>query len=108
MLLLTSGLSTTFGLAVVRLAQLGVRPTTILAANSFYKLATTVLGPPRRPSPGKVRTHDSRRNQHSSTLLWIPEQTQLQLEFSQGNFGGNVFWYSAIFGGTRESIFCVV
>merc|ERR1711879_751315 len=41
---ITSILSTAFGLAVMRLSQLGVRPTTILAANSCYKLRTTIFG----------------------------------------------------------------
>lgn len=43
-LVVTSVLSTTFGLAVMNLTKLGVPPTTILAANSCYKLMTTVLG----------------------------------------------------------------
>lgn len=44
MLAATSVLSTTFGLAVMNLTKFGVPPTTILAANSCYKLITTVLG----------------------------------------------------------------
>ena len=51
MLPVTALLSSAFGLAVIRLSQLGVRPTTILAANSSYKLFTTVLGVHLFPVP---------------------------------------------------------
>merc|ERR1719281_1925564 len=51
MLPLTSLLSSAFGLAVIRLSQLGIRPTTILVANSSYKLFTTMLGLQLYPVP---------------------------------------------------------